>query len=130
MRVGLSARRWKGNAMKSILYIDPSESHRFLLQEELQQEGYQVVAASSIEEALSKWKEANPDLVILELRQNRLSKEVFEKLKGKYPRVLWIGYSTYFQCPEEFKKWINFYLPKSSKIEEMKMLIKGLQTVG
>ena len=70
--------------------------------------------------------EVNPDLVILELRQNRFSEEVFEKLKGKYPNVLWIGYSTYSQCPEELKKWINFYLPKSSKIEEIKTLIQSL----
>ena len=112
--------------MKTILYIDNSESYRLLLQEELSQEGFQVVTASSIEEALSKWREINPRLVILELRQNRLSLDVFEKLKNKYPKVLWIGYSTYFQCPEEFKKWVNFYLPKSSRIEEIKTLIQGL----
>jgi CheY-like chemotaxis protein len=41
--------------MKTILYIDNSESYRFLLQEELSEEGFEVVAASSMEEALSKW---------------------------------------------------------------------------
>jgi DNA-binding NtrC family response regulator len=112
--------------MKTIFYIDNSESYRFLLQEELSEEGFEVVTASSMEEALSKWTRINPDLVIFELRQNRLREEVFERLRNKYPKVLWIGYSTYFQCPEEFKKWVNFYLPKSSKIEEIKTLIKSL----
>jgi two-component system response regulator len=112
--------------MKTIIYIDHSESYRSLLQEELSEEGYQVVTANNIEGALSELRGVNPDLVILELRQNRLSEEIFEKLKNKYPGVLWIGYSTYFQCPEEFKKWVNFYLPKSSKIEEIKTLIKSL----
>jgi DNA-binding NtrC family response regulator len=116
--------------MKTILYIDSSEIYRLLIEEELSQEGFQVVTASSIEEALSKWREIDPGLVILELRQNRLSDEVFEKLKKKYPGVLWIGYSTYYQCPEEFKKWINFYLPKSSRIEEIKTFIQGLQITG
>ena len=116
--------RWE--VMETILYIDNSESYRLLLQEELSQEGFRVVTASSIEEALSHWKEINPRLVILELRQNRLSEGVFEKLKNTYPDVLWIGYSTYSQCPEEFKKWVNFYLPKSSQIEEIKTLIESL----
>jgi len=112
--------------MKTILYIDNSENYRFLLQEELSEEGFEVVTASSMQEAISNWRVINPDLVILELRQNRLSEEVFERLKNKYPKGLWVGYSTYFQCPEEFKKWVNFYLPKSSKIEELKRLIQGL----
>jgi len=112
--------------MKTILYIDNSESYRFLLQEELSEEGFEVVTASNMEEALSKWTRINPDLVILELRQNRLSEEVFERLRNKYPKVLWIGYSTYFQCPEEFKKWVNFYLPKSLEIKEIKTLIQSL----
>jgi DNA-binding NtrC family response regulator len=116
--------------MKTILYIDNSESYRFLLQEELSEEGFEVVTVSSMEEALSKWKEVNPGLVILELRQNRLSQDVFANLKSKYPEILWIGYSTYLQCPEEFKKWINFYLPKSSKTEGIKTLIQRLWVVG
>jgi len=112
--------------MKTIIYIDHSESYRSLLQEELSEEGYQVVTANNIEGALSELRGVNPDLVIFELRQNRLREEVFERLRNKYPKVLWIGYSTYFQCPEEFKKWVNLYLPKSSKIEEIKTLIKSL----
>jgi len=112
--------------MKTILYIDNSESYRFLLQEELSEEGFEVVAASSMEEALSKWPRINPDLVILELRQNRLREEVFERLRNKYPKVLWIGYSTYFQCPEEFKKWVHFYLQKSCETERLKGLIRNV----
>jgi len=112
--------------MKTIFYIDNSEIYRLLLQAELSQEGTHVVTAGSIEEALSKWKELNPGFVILELRQNKLSGEVFEKLKNTYPDVLWIGYSTYLQCPEELKKWINLYLPKSSKIGAIKTLIESL----
>jgi len=115
--------------MKAILYIDHSESHRLLLQEELSQEGFHVVTASSMEEALSTWKEVNPGLVILELRQNRLSEDAFEKLRSKYPGILWIGYSTYLQCPEEFERWIHFYVSKSSKTEEIKTLIRRVLAV-
>lgn len=112
--------------MKTILYIDHSESWKFLLQEELTEEGYRVVTARDIEEALSELNGIDPDLVILELRQKRFIRENFENLKKKYPDIPWIGYSTFFQCPSEFKKWIDHYLQKLPQTSEIKMLIKGL----
>jgi len=110
--------------MKTILCIDDSESHRFLLREELSEEGYKVVTANNIEEVLSKHTDFNPDLVILELRQRNANEESLVKLRKQYPNTPWIGYSTFTQCPEEFKKWVQFYLPKSCEIDELKGLIK------
>jgi len=109
--------------MKTILFIDDSESHRFLLEEELSEEGYKVVTANNIEEVLSKRTDFNPDLVILELRQRNANEESLVKLKKQYPNTPWIGYSTFTQCPEEFKKWVLFYLQKSSEPEGLKGLI-------
>jgi DNA-binding NtrC family response regulator len=112
--------------MKTILYIDHSESWKFLLQEELSEEGYQVVTAGSIDEALAKWGEIKPDLIILELRQKRFIKENFEHLKEQYPDIPWIGFSTFFQCPSEYKKWIDYYMPKLPQTDGIKKLIKDL----
>jgi len=112
--------------MKTILYIDHSESWKFLLQEELSEEGYQVVTAGSIEEALSELNGINPDLIILELRQKRFFMENFENLKKKYPNIPWIGFSTFYQCPNEYKKWVDHYLQKLPQTSEIKKLIKGL----
>ena len=112
--------------MKTILFIDDSESHRFLLEEELSEEGYKVVTANSIEEVLSKYREFTPDLIILELRQKNVKEESFEELKKQYPSIPLIGYSTFPQCPEEFRKWVQFYLPKSWEISGLKGLIKCL----
>jgi DNA-binding response OmpR family regulator len=50
--------------MKTILFIDESEGHHFLLQEELSEAGYEVLTANEIEEVLSKWGDFNPDLSI------------------------------------------------------------------
>jgi DNA-binding NtrC family response regulator len=111
--------------MKTILFIDDSESHRFLLEEELSEEGYKVVTANSIEEVLSKRTDFNPDLVILELRQRNANDGSLVKLKTQYPNTPWIGYSTFNQCPEEFKKWVHFYLQKSWETEGLKGLIKN-----
>ena len=112
--------------MKKILYIDHSESWKLLLQEELEDEGYQIVTAGSIEEALSALNGVTPDLIILELRQKRFIKDNFENLKKKYPCIPWIGFSTFFQCPNEYKKWIDHYLQKLPRTSEIKKLIKGL----
>ena len=112
--------------MKTILYIDESESYRFLLQEELSEEGFKVVTAKNNDEVLSKYREFNPDLIIMELRQKDVSEESFKKLKRMYPNIPWIGYSTFIHCPDEFKKWVHFYFPKSYEIAELKRLIKYL----
>jgi DNA-binding NtrC family response regulator len=112
--------------MKTILYIDHSESWKFLLQEKLEAEGYQIVTAGSIEEALSALNGVTPDLIILELRQKRFFRENLENLKKKYPNIPWIGFSTFYQCPNEYKEWVDHYLQKLPRISEIKKLIKGL----
>lgn len=115
-----------GKRMKKILFIDDSESFRFLLKEELSEEGYKVVTANSNEEVLSKYREFSPDLIILELRQKNVKEESFEQLKKQYPNIPWVGYSTLNQCPEEFKKWVHFYLQKSWETEGLKGLIRNV----
>jgi len=112
--------------MKTILCVDDSESHRFLLQEELTEEGYQVLAANNNGEVLSRCRDFNPDLIIMELRQKNVREQSFEALRKRYPNIPWIGYSTFPQCPEEFKKWVHYYLPKSWEIDALKGLIKCL----
>jgi DNA-binding NtrC family response regulator len=112
--------------MKTILYIDHSESWKFLLQEELEDEGYQIVTTGSIEEALSALNGITPDLIILELRQKRFFRENLENLKKKYPNIPWIGFSTFYQCPNEYKEWVDHYLQKLPRTSEIKKLIKGL----
>ena len=112
--------------MRTILCIDDSESYRFLLEEELAEEGYRVVTANNNDEVLSEYGEVNPDLIILELRQKNVREETFGELKRHYPNIPLIGYSTFSHCPDGFKQWINFYLPKSAEIDGLKGLIKYL----
>jgi len=113
--------------MKTVLFIDESESHRFLLQEELSDAGYEVLTANEVEEALLKWRDFTPDLIILELRQKSLKKEALQALKKQYPNIPWIGYSTFVQCPEEYKQWINFYIQKSPEVNGLRNLIRSME---
>ncbi len=112
--------------MKTILYIDHSESYKVLLQEELSEEGHRVITVNNIEEALSKKREIQPDLIILELRQKILDAKSFEKLRKRYPGIPCIGHSTYSECPSEYKEWVDYYLPKLPQSDGLKELIKSL----
>jgi len=110
--------------MQTILYIDHIQSHRFLFQEELSEEGYRVVTAKNIEEVLSTKRDFAPDLITLELRQPTLQKEKIENLRKCFPGTPCIGYSTFDQCLDEYRKWVDGYLPKWSSMEEVKKLIR------
>lgn len=112
--------------MRTILFIDDSESYRFLIQEELLEEGYKVVTANNNDEVLKRDRELRPDLIIIELRQRNIKEETFERLKNHYPDIPWIGYSTFTKCPEDFRKWVNFYLEKSVDTDGIKELVRGL----
>jgi len=68
--------------MKIVLLIDDSESYRFLLQEELSEEGYEVIPAGSIEEVFSKFKRAKPDMLVLEVRQQDVKEELIRGIQG------------------------------------------------
>lgn len=116
--------------MKTILYIDESENFRVVLKEQLSKEGYRVLTASSSKDALSRIKRAKPSLIILEFGQKNGGEEPFKRLKNQYPNIPWIGYSTFIRCPDEFRKWIHFYLSKSRNINELKVLIKFIRTTG
>ena len=41
--------------------------------------------------------------------------------------MTWVGYSTFVQCPEEYKEWINFYVQKSSELNGLRRLIGSLE---
>lgn len=112
--------------MKRILIIDVLESYQFLLREELAEEGYDMITADSIEEVLSKHEGIEPNLIILDVRQRDVKEETLRKLKDQYPDPPLIGHSTFTQCPDEFEKWISFYLSKSWDTDGLKNLIRTI----
>jgi DNA-binding NtrC family response regulator len=126
--MGETDRKRQEDRIKTILFIDESESHRFLLSEELAEVGYKVVTAASPDEALSRHGNTKTDLLILELRQKTTPQEGLERLKKAYSNIPWVEYSTFDQCPDSFKKWIHFYQSKSSEIQALKNLIESLST--
>ena len=69
--------------MKRILIVDDDAHIGDMLEETLVREGYAVTRAYSGTEALLQWKQARPDLVLLDLMLPGLSgEEVLSKLEG------------------------------------------------
>jgi len=68
--------------MKTILLVDDDESIQLLYQEEFKEAGYKVVSVYNGSEALDKFKEVAPDLVILDIQMPGLNGiEVLRQIK-------------------------------------------------
>jgi len=110
-----------------ILVVDDDPSIRMLYKEELEDEGYDVVAASSGEEALRLFEEEDPDLVTLDILMPDMDGiQVLRKMKEKKPRLP-IIMSTAYDYRDDFAVWASeAYVVKSSDTTELKETIKRL----
>ena len=110
-----------------ILVVDDDPSIRMLYKEELEDEGYDVVTASSGEEALRLFEEENPDLVTLDILMPDMDGiQVLRKMKEKRPRLP-IIMSTAYDYRDDFAVWASeAYVVKSSDTTELKETIKKL----
>jgi DNA-binding response OmpR family regulator len=110
-----------------ILVVDDDPAIRLLYKEELEDEGYEVIVASSGEEALKLFDEENPDLVTLDILMPDMDGiQVLRKMKEKKPRVP-IIMSTAYDYRDDFAVWASeAYVVKSSDTTELKNTIKKL----
>lgn len=110
-----------------ILIVDDDPSIRMLYKEELEDEGYDVVTASSGEEALRLFEETKPDLVTLDILMPDMDGiQVLRKMKEKKPRLP-IIMSTAYDYRDDFAVWASeAYVVKSSDTTELKETIKKL----
>src|SRR3954467_10849067 len=68
----------------TILLVDDEDAVQKLLTNPLEREGYRVVSARDGEEALDRFGEANPDLVVLDIMLPRLDGlEVCKRLRAR-----------------------------------------------
>ncbi len=110
----------------SILVADDEENIRLLYLEELEEEGYQVTAAASGEEALEKIAAIRPDLVVMDIKLPGISGvDALVKIKEierDLPVILCSAYSDYKQ---DFTTWASdAYVVKAASLEELKKAIR------
>lgn len=110
-----------------ILIVDDDPHIRRLYMEELAEDGYDVVAASTGAEALALFEKEDPDLVTLDILMPDIDGiKLLRQMKEKRPRLP-IIMSTAYDYRDDFAVWASeAYIVKSAELKELKEAIKTL----
>jgi len=110
---------------KRILLVDDEEGIQLLYRGEFEDEGYQVVSAMNGEEALRKFSENVPDLVILDINMPGMNGiEVLRQMKESKPELPVILCSAYPEYKEDLCSWASEeYIVKSANMDELKAAV-------
>jgi len=114
--------------VETLLIVDDEEHQRLLYQEELSEEGYQVILAGNGKEALERLSESVPDLIVLDIRMPIMNGlEALGKIIGKEKGILVIIHSAYSSYKDDFMSWAaDDFVVKSSDLTELKRKIREL----
>jgi two-component system response regulator (stage 0 sporulation protein F) len=114
--------------MKTILLADDEEAIRTLIEEELTEEGYRVIAVSNALDALKVVEKEPLDLVILDIRMPGMDGlEALPRILGMKEGLPVILHTAYSQYQESFMSWAaDAYVVKASDLTELKKKIKEL----
>ena len=117
---------------KKILIVDDDEGLRSLYEEELREEGYEVVTARDGKEALLKLEKERPDLVILDIVMPQMDgMEALGQIMGRERNVPIIIHTSYPGYREDFMSWAaDAYVTKSDDLSELKKKIRELLGKG
>jgi DNA-binding response OmpR family regulator len=108
-----------------LLVIDDEANIRLLYAQELGDEGYEVVTAATVTEALARLEEQTFDLVILDIKlKNESGLDLLQQIvkeRHNLPVILCSAFSCY---KDDFSAWLaDGYVVKSSNIDELKLEI-------
>ena len=114
--------------MKRILVVDDEDHIRDYLTEELTDEGYEVLIATSAPEALKIIEKEELDLVVLDIRMPGMTGvEALPRILGLKENLPVILNTAYSQYQQDFMAWAaNAYVIKSFDLTELKDKIKEL----
>lgn len=114
--------------MKKILLVDDEESIQIVYREEFEDEGYQVFSALNGITALEKFKDEQPDLVILDIQMPGMNGvEVLRQMKMLNPSVPVILSSAYQEFKRDLGTWASDeYIVKSGNLDELKKAVRRL----
>lgn len=113
---------------KKVLVVDDEKNIRILLEEELKDEGYDVVTADSGAAALEMIRTDKPDLVTLDIKmpgEDGLSiLRKIREIEYDLPVIICSAYSVY---KSDFSAVAaDYYVTKSSDFEELKNKIREI----
>ena len=114
--------------MATLMVVEDDKNQRLLYEQELTEEGYDVILVEGGREALEKLEKATPDLVILDILMPGMDGiETLGKILGRersIPVILNTAYSSY---KDNFMTWsAEAYVVKSSDLTELKDKIREI----
>jgi two-component system response regulator (stage 0 sporulation protein F) len=114
--------------VKKILLVDDEESIQIVYREEFEDDGYEVISALDGLVGLEKFKEEQPDLVILDIQMPGMNGvEVLRQMKMVNPRIPVILSSAYQEFKRDLGTWASDdYIVKSGNIEHLKETVRRL----
>lgn len=112
----------------TVLIVEDSTNQRALYQEELEEEGYHVLAAADGREALAIAREHHPDLVILDVNMPVMdgldTLSYLLEIDSGLPVIINTAYASY---QDSFNSWsADAYIVKSSDLSELKSTVQRL----
>jgi len=112
--------------MEKVLCVDDDLSLLRLYEDELVEEGYEVVLAKDGKEAIAKFEKESPQVVVMDIRMPVMDGiEALTNLLGKDRQVPVILNTAYPQYRENFMTWgAEAYVIKSSDLTELKQKIR------
>ena len=118
----------KMEVKKKVLVVDDEENIRALIEGELMDEGYEVLTASSGEEALIVFDSDAPDLITLDIKMPGMGgKAALSAIREKNPNVPVIMLTAYSEFKSDFDIWAaDAYVTKSSDLSGLKSKVKYL----
>jgi len=112
--------------VKKILLVDDEQSIQLLYKEEFEDEGYTVLSALNGNEALDKFRDEAPDLVILDIQMPGMNGiEVLRQMKMIDATIPVILSSAYHEYKQDLGAWASDeYVVKSADMDDLKRAVR------
>ena len=116
------------NGLPTLLLVDDDDAFRNVLMAELKRMRYAVTAASNAQDALKSCLEAQPDVVLLDLRLGETSGlEVLQAIRQKVPTtdvIMLTGHGTIDTAIESIRRGAFDYVAKPCPLDELDVRIR------
>ncbi len=114
--------------METVLIVDDEKNYLVVLEALLGPEGYEILTASSAEEAIRLIQESDLDLIITDMKMPGTSGmqllETSKEIKPDLPVIMMTAYGTIEMAVEAMKKRAYDYITKPFQNEELKLTVK------
>lgn len=111
-----------------VLIVEDDPNQRALYEEELSDEGYEILTAGDGREALQVAQDQTPDLVVMDVNMPKLDGlDTLSRLLEIDRRVPVIIHTAYASYRDSFASWsADAYIVKNSDLSELKDTVKRL----